>query len=264
MPTQIDLCNAALSNVGTRSTITSLTEVSNEARNCSIHWDFARRAILRSHNWSFAKKQITAALICAQTGTPENPNGSAPLPPWPWLYEYAWPQDCLRMRHQEYPPPQSGSAGTLVWTGMYPPLDGGYSAGMGTSATAKKPPFQICTDQDAAGNTIKVILSNLEFALFVYTLDTNDPNLWDAAFEEAFCWALAAKLAGPLTGDKEQAKLCAENAQIAVNKARIDDANESPTSTNHIPDWISARGGGMESFEYPEFDLTSALLVGGQ
>jgi hypothetical protein len=263
MPTQVDICNAALSEVGTRSTIAGLTENSNEAQNCSIHWNFARKAVLREYNWEFASRQVSAALICAAVGTPENPNGTPPLPPWPWQYEYAWPNDCIRVWHQEWPPNLNGPGQQISWVGNYPPLETGFAGAMGPSSTAKKPPFAISTDLDPAGNTIKVILSNLEYALLVYTYDCNDPNIWDAAFEQAFIWQLAAALCGPLSGDTERAKMCAGNAEAIILKAKVADANENPASLNHMPDWIRARGIlGIESVEYPGLDLNNTYLPG--
>jgi hypothetical protein len=229
-----------------------MTEQSDEARNCTIHYDIARRAVLRAHTWNFARKQISAAMLSAAQGTPENPNGTPPVPIYPWLYEYAWPQDCLRMRHQEIPPPSQGAGTALVWTGNYPPLNDGYVGFLGSNTAHRSPPFAISTDQDTVGNTIKVVLSNLEYATFVYTYDCQDPNMFDASFDEAFIWALAARLCGPLTGDKAQAKLCAQNAEASVIKARVADANELPTPPTHTPDWIRARGGmGLGEAELP-------------
>jgi hypothetical protein len=264
MPTQIDICNAALSEVGTRSTIASMTEASNEARNCAIHWDFARRSALRAAHWSFAGTQVALALLSAQMGTPENPNGVAPMPPWPWNYEYAYPNDCLRIRYLQWPPTTNGTPTQLNWTGNYPPLDTGDSGALGANSMRRRPPYEVSSDMDTVGNKIKVILTNLEFALIKYTYDCTDPNMWDADFEEAFIWIFAAKLCGPLTGDKEQAKLCAENALEAILKAKVDDANESPQSPNTMPDWIRARGLlGMESLEFPDLDVSGLNLVEG-
>ncbi len=281
MPTQIDICNAALGCVGTRSTIAAMNEPSVEAVNCSTYYDFARRGVLRSYAWSFARKQVSAALLAAAQGTPENPNGTVPIPlvpvslvnpagstPTPittWQYEYAYPQDCLRMRHQEWPQQQNSTFGsTLVWTGNYPPLNNGSLESSGQSSTARKPAYEISTDLDSLGNTIKVILSNLEFAIFVYTMDATNVDQFDAMFEEAFIWALAAKLVGPLTGDDAKAKLCAENAMAAVMKAKVADANESPTNTDHVPDWIRARGyAGGDGLEWYDLDVTGAMLNGG-
>ena len=74
--------NMALSRLGTRSTIASLTENSTEARAINTWFATTRDSILRARNWNFAR--ITRAL--ALTGTaPER-----------WTYSYAYPSDCVR------------------------------------------------------------------------------------------------------------------------------------------------------------------------
>jgi hypothetical protein len=190
-------------------------------------------------------------MICAAAGTPENPSGTAPLPLYPWQYEYAWPQDALRLRRIEVPPTQPGTGVTLVWTGNYPPLDGGSSGLFGLSASARStPPFAISSDQDSAGNTIKVILTNQAQAILVYTMYASDPNMWDAEFTEAFVYTLAARLCGPLTGDKTLTRIYLQEAQNAILQARLVDAAESPAKPEHTPDWISTRAIlGIEDFD---------------
>jgi hypothetical protein len=257
MPGQIDICNRSLSIVGTRSTIASLTESSAEAIQCSIHYTAVLNGLLRLHTWSFARKQVSGAMICAAAGTPENPTGTPPLPLYPWNYEYAWPQDCVRFRRIEMPPPTQSATGTnLVWTGNYPPLNNGYPGMPDGGGAHRTPPFAISTDQDSAGNTIKVILTNQDQAIFVYTAAVSDPNMWDAEFTEAFVYILAARLCGPLTGDKNLTKIYLQEAQNAILQARLVDATESPAKPEHTPDWIRARGfAGMEDALFAEYDF---------
>jgi hypothetical protein len=82
MTAEIDLCNRALSRLGTRATIAALSENSTEARTCSIWYEATRDAMLRAHDWNFARRQVALADL----GTP--PTG--------WDYRYALPSDCLR------------------------------------------------------------------------------------------------------------------------------------------------------------------------
>ena len=260
MPSIVDICNRSLSIVGTRSTIASLTESSVEALQCTIHCTPVLQGILRLHTWSFARKQISVAMISAAAGTPENPAGTTPVPLYPWSYEYAWPQDCLRLRWIGTPPPSQLVTGTtLTWTGNYPPLNSGYPGILTGGGAHPTPPFAISTDQDSAGNTIKVILTNQDQAILVYTAYIDDPNMWDAEFTEAFVYILAARLCGPLTGDKTLTKIYLQEAQNAILQARLVDATESPAKPTHTPDWIRVRGlVGMEDLNVPEgefFDL---------
>lgn len=84
MSTVADICNAAISHCGVRSKISSIDEPSPEAIACTTHFDMARDATLRGHDWNFAR--LTVAL--ADLGTPPNR----------WAYRYALPSDCVRIR----------------------------------------------------------------------------------------------------------------------------------------------------------------------
>jgi hypothetical protein len=81
----------ALSNIGARSSIESLTEQSIEAQQCKLWYDFARTATLEAHDWSFARKRLTLA-----THTQEPPDGQ-------WAYRYQYPADCVVARIIENP-----------------------------------------------------------------------------------------------------------------------------------------------------------------
>ena len=79
-----DICNAAISHVGTRSKISSIDEGSTEANACLTHFAMARDATLRAFDWNFAR--LTGQLALLQD------------PPARWAYKYALPVDCLRVR----------------------------------------------------------------------------------------------------------------------------------------------------------------------
>ncbi|MGC9196334.1 MAG: hypothetical protein ACP5IL_12905 [Syntrophobacteraceae bacterium] len=259
MPAQVDICNRALSVIGTRSTIASMSEASAEAQACTLHFEPACRAMLRLAPWSFARASIQGALIAAAPGTPENPNGTVPIPLVPvstvnpagstptqivaWQYEYAWPQDAIRLRQVKCPFEQPATQGGVVplWPGsMEAPFFMGSIADLTLNTRV---PYQITLDRDTFGNQIKVILSNVQSALIVYTALVDDPNLWDDEFSEAFVYALGSHLVGALIGDKQMDKDLWGKAQMLAIQARAVDANEQPLSPNHTPDWIRARWG---------------------
>jgi hypothetical protein len=112
-------------------------------------------------------------------------------------------------------------------------------------------PYQICLDQDSTGNQIKVILSNIENALIIYTTVVDNPNLWDDEFSEAFVFMLASHLVGALVGDKQMDKALWEKANMLAVTARAVDGNEQPVSPQHTPDWIRVRGFFPQPGEYP-------------
>lgn len=99
--TPVTITNQALSSIGNRSTIASLTEQSNEAIQANLHFNNVRDELLRMAPWDCAFNGNLLQFITAVPGTPQNPssqptqwNKTLPLPPW--AYEYAYPPDCLR------------------------------------------------------------------------------------------------------------------------------------------------------------------------
>ena len=83
MASVIEICNIALSRLGSSRTINSLTEKSKEAGLCDLHFESARLEVLADFEWNFAIKRVALA-----------DTGSAPND---WQYAYRYPTDCLRI-----------------------------------------------------------------------------------------------------------------------------------------------------------------------
>jgi hypothetical protein len=81
--TDVDICNRALSRLGTRATISALDENSTEARTAFIWYAATRDTLLRAHDWNFARRRV----VLAEQGTA--PTG--------WTFRYALPTDCIRL-----------------------------------------------------------------------------------------------------------------------------------------------------------------------
>ena len=79
----VDICNRALSRLGTRATISALDENSTEARTVSIWYAATRDTLLRAHDWNFARRRVILA-----------DQGAAPTG---WTFRYALPTDCIRL-----------------------------------------------------------------------------------------------------------------------------------------------------------------------
>lgn len=82
MASDVDIANMALGHLGTRATISSMTENSTEAREINRWYAQVRESLLRQLDWNFARVTATLAL----TGTA----------PTRWSYSYAYPSDCLK------------------------------------------------------------------------------------------------------------------------------------------------------------------------
>jgi hypothetical protein len=98
-------------------------------------------------------------------------------------------------------------------------------------------------DFEVARNSsdVKVILTDAEDAQFFYTARITDPAQFDPEFTMAFSYALASKLAMPLTGDRAIMGDMATLAKAVINSAWETDSNERLEDTIPDADWIQAR-----------------------
>lgn len=221
--TDTDLANLALDAVGTRSTIANFSEASAEATCISRQYPVARNAILRAAHWDFARKQAPLSLLLDAT------QGDAV--PSPWLYEYAPPNDCIRMR---YILPLYSAVGTTVPGNIPTPITPQF---MGPVVR-----FVVSSDADVNGNDQTVVLCSQPSAQLVYTKLITNPNLYDSLFIQAFVAYLASLICEPLTGSGAKVNRLQQAAQAAVLSARAANGNEGITIDEHTPAWIAARG----------------------
>ncbi len=61
MATQIDVCNAALIDLGQAELLTALDDATRSARLLLARWDMSRLAVLESRPWGFARKRLQLA-----------------------------------------------------------------------------------------------------------------------------------------------------------------------------------------------------------
>lgn len=240
-----EICNRALSRIGTRSTIASLSENSNEAEQCNILYSPTRDEVLSMAFWNFAKKTASLALVKSAPGTPTNPTGtiqwSSAYPAPPWLYEYAYPSDCIQMRTMT-PQINTGVSAIPIMSNM----PGAYPYVTGPAVR-----FEVAIDTDTLNNQINVILTNQFQAIGVYTTRITNTDLFSSQFTEALVCALAGKLAQPLTGDAALRRECFALANAQIVQARTSDGNEGLTVIDYQADWIYARSmQGIDGYGY--------------
>lgn len=220
MTSSIDICNEALATIGARSTMNSFDEASKEAVNCKIFYNPTRTALLRAAHWGFARKQQ----LLSELGNLQDATA-----PYPWGFKYAYPADCLRFRYLVPQPVQTTADATVIpaeaWT--FWPLP----------APCRDWPFLVANDIDK-----RCVLTNVQFAIGVYTADVQDPDIWDTLFHQAMVAALAAKLCMNISGKVQLMQTFNQQANDAILVARAADGNEAMPTTEHIPEWIVARG----------------------
>jgi len=239
------ICNRALASIGSRSSIASLAEQSNEAEQCNLIYEATRDEVIQMADWNFARKVAYLSLLKSAPGTPSNPTGSiawsTDFPPPPWLYEYGYPSDCIQVQWL-VPQIQTGLIGTPFMSnqiGMYPYVSGPAAR------------FEVASDTNSQGSRINVVLTNQYQAIARYTMRITDPNLFGAQFVQALTAVLAAKLAQALTGDKGLANQKFQEANYWISEARASDGNEGLTVLNTVPDWITCRDGEVSQFGGP-------------
>ena len=232
----VTVSNLALLSVGSRSQISSLTDGSPEASACATLFNFVYSHLARTARWICLQKQATLSLLAAAQGTPENVTGtSLPLPPTPWLYQYALPSDCLAMRYlvPSFPNATPTGAQPTTYSNSAPtwlPSGGGQI------------PYQVAYSTDTSGNPIQVILTNQDIAQAVYTVNQPNPSIWDSLFTSAMVSSLAAYLVPALSLNMPLMQSSIQSAERMITAARVADGNETTTTVNREADWIRARG----------------------
>lgn len=243
MTSSVDITNRALQAIGTRSTIASMSEDSNESNNASLCYAATRRELIRAAPWNFATATATLALIKRAGGG--GPWQAAGSPPPGWDYEYVYPADCLRARRivgcAAGATGPGGSGVSLFPGGLGTGQPGLGGAGWGGGAGVR---FQVTTDLDPAGNPFTCILANVDQAILCYLRDVSVEDMWDPLFSEAMVYALGGRLALALTTDKAIAQLAFSRADAMILTARAADANEGMTVMDAPVDWIT-RGHGI-------------------
>jgi len=249
-----DVVNQALDAIGSDTTIGDLEEGSREAQVCLRAYGQCLRQLLRAANWDFAKKYAPLTLLADATGTTANVGTQVPFP---WTYEYAYPQDCAKVRYIPINPTPVLTSTTTTTT---PVTTASVPAVNQVAIVPAK--FTIATDFNnlpqltdplvstpgisPSGQT--VILTNVQGAFVVYTAMMVYPSNWDPLFRAAFVSYLASEVVLALTKDKKFG-LGIRKEQIAITKdkitqARLADGNEGWYSIDHTPDWIKVRATG--------------------
>ena len=240
------ICNQALAAVGTRSSIASINEASNEARACLLQYDPTRKHLLRAAHWNFARAYSKFQLMRAQRSTPEAlviPGGYAsgwderiePAPPW--LYAYAVPSTCLAVRYL-IPDTESGNP-AIPFFGTPSNVSPGFPIG-------PMPKFELSHGYSPLHPEAKMnfLLTNYPRPVMCFTADITDPLFFDESFSRALVQALAANISSSLTGDLKLFDALIKTANSLILEARVKSANESLNVMDQVPDWYRVRGVG--------------------
>jgi hypothetical protein len=230
MTSPVDVAQRALYEAGTRTEIASLDDRGPTGAVVRSFYASCRQQLLRAAQWGFARRTAPLSLLGSYNTTPASSIE-------PFLFKYSYPQDCIKVRYLFRP------WGAVIQGDIAPGVP---PTGQPIPSFRRGPPrgsrFLPSTDVDASGQDIKVILTNLPSADAVYTRDVTNPDVWDSLFTEALVQYLAYKFCVPLSGNIKMRADYRQAAQMAILTARAADGNEAISSTDHVPDFIRARG----------------------
>ncbi|MCF7791194.1 MAG: hypothetical protein K9M56_04265 [Victivallales bacterium] len=91
------------------------------------------------------------------------------------------------------------------------------------------------------GSSRRVVATNDKKTLFCYTAYIDNPEVMPSDFVEALAWKLASLLAVPVKGRPDLIKVCIQNYQYALSRARLADSNESDVIEEYKDYYTEAR-----------------------
>ena len=222
MPSSVDICNIALSHLGARAQVSSISppDGSVEAGYCARFFPLARREVIEVGNWSFAKKRVALAAV----------DNASEI----WQYAYALPSDCvrpLRVLQLRY----ANEIGVLLPVGTY-----------ATDYDWRRLD-DLFTERGSADFDVEsgVIYTNEPEAVLLYRRDVTDATKFTPLMTSAVGMVLAGYLAGPIIKGLDGAKVGAqwrEEGFRQATRAAASDANGSNERSDHVPQHIGARG----------------------
>jgi hypothetical protein len=191
-----DLVNVALARIGYKRRIDSIYEGSPAADAALDIYGQTRDAMLRENDWGFAERNLVLGQLKMAPLTGYIPNAwTSQYPPLPWIFEYAYPFDCLKVRAVKATP------------FLVPNFD------------PQPNIFEVANDLSLTPPA-KVILCNVPNAVLTYTGQVTDLTTWEADAIEAFAAEIGRRLA-PVLLDPNAEKLAAQDAAQALHQAAI-------------------------------------------
>lgn len=187
--TPADMVNLSLARIGFKGRVGNLYEGSEAAKKALDIYAQTRDAVLREKDWGFAGRDVQGTLLKqAPEGGYIPPNvWNNTYPMLPWLFQYQYPSDALRIR-------------TVKQSPIFLPV-----------IDPQPQIFAVENDQTYSPPQ-KVVLCNLSNAIILYTAQVTDPQAWEADFIESFAAALGRRLA-PVLKDLDAAKFASADEQ---------------------------------------------------
>lgn len=191
LSTAADFVNSALVHIGSKRQIGSLYDGSDEANAALAVYGQTRDVLIRSKDWQFVSRNAALELLKTAPTAYTTP-WTDQYPPLPWLFEYAYPDDMVKLRNLKP---------TSV---LFPEFDPQPLSWSIYNDTSYDPPR-------------RTILCNVPEAIAVYAGQVTDPLTWPPDFGQALIDDLGLAMAAAL--DKTQA-VSAEAAEGVKDTAQ--------------------------------------------
>jgi hypothetical protein len=209
MASVVQICNMALSHIGSDARVSSISppDGSVEAGYCATFYDIARTELLEPGSWAFSLARATLAEVTSASTA--------------WTYAYAKPSNCLRPLRILRP---------------------------GRAVTVFNQDIVVAhiDDSDSAPFNLEgeVIYTNEPDAVLVYAQDITDSTKFPPTFVAALSFNLAGFVAGPILKGNDGARLGDAMRQRAMSAAELSaaaSANASSAETVMQPSILSVR-----------------------
>lgn len=228
MASDVDIANMALAHLGDATNVASISppEASPQARWCARFFPVARDAVLEMHEWNFATRRQTGALIASTIDQ--------------WQYSYAMPANAIKVlavldsqAQDDYGESLYVKEGTRTADGfIYPQAFSG--------AVITPQDFVVETLEDGT----KVIYTNQKDALIRYIARVTDASKFSSLFSLALSYMLASFIAGPMLKGATARAVAKEMlgiAQAYVAEAKLADTQQRKKAPVHVVPWMAAR-----------------------
>lgn len=220
MASDVDVCNLALAHLGDRANVSSINppDASMQAGHCARFYPIARNMVLESHEWGFATKRGTLALLTV-------------TPPPGFCFVYQLPTDCLNIIDLIRP--------------FDPTFHALYGAGRVDDEDWKLEPVPY--ELETLNDGTQAIYTDLEDAQIRYVASITDITKFSTQAVDAIGWLLASYLAGPVVKGAEGVEMaadCMKAYTASLSQAQANDANNrrrKKSQGQRPPTWMSNR-----------------------
>jgi hypothetical protein len=235
-PSDVDICNMALTRIGSTQQIQSITSppyTDTETAQCALWYPLCRDELMTMFAWPWLSRYA----VLAQVNTPGTRANNE------WLYSYRYPTDCLSIERITSSPvnPAVLSVPLTSQPTVYPTV---VTPELRMDGDAYPVPFRIGSDSSG-----RLIYTDQIGAAVKYRSAGTDPTQFSIDFAMLLAWRLAMELSYGLARSDERRKHAEEmfSREMLSVAARMRNENQDdgPYITNQA-EGVRARQGWTE------------------